>query len=598
MDAAREALAASPLLGVECSHGGRQWRGAPCDERLAATLSQRLSLPEMVGRVLAARGVGLDEAEGFLSPTLRAFLPDPSHLLDMDAAIGRLMRAVEARETIAILGDYDVDGATSSALLMRYFQALGLTVLLHVPDRMTEGYGPNEAALLGLHAKGATLAVTVDCGISAFQPLDAAAEAGLDVIVVDHHEAEALLPKAAALVDPNRLDETSPHGHMAAVGVAFLLVVALNRALRDAGYFKDRPAPDPMRWLDIVALGTVCDVVPLKGVNRALVTQGLKVMAGRTNPGIAALSDVCGVKERPEAFHCGYILGPRVNAGGRVGKSDLGARLLATEDANEAADLARRLDDFNRERQEIEAHVLLEAIEQVEGRPDDGLPLLIAVGEGWHPGVIGIVAGRLKERYNRASCVIAMEGGQGKASLRSVPGLDVGAAVIAARQAGLLVNGGGHAMAAGFTVAASRLEELRGFLGERLTAQLASPLLPVLELDGVLAPEGLTLDLVETLRLLAPFGAGNPEPRFAVKAARIIAPRVVGQGHVSFRIAGASGGRVKAIAFRAADSELGHALLRNNGTPMHLAGTLRPDHWQGETNVQFVVDDGAELSRH
>lgn len=598
MDAAREGSATSSLLGVECSHGGRQWRGAPCDERLAATLSQRLNLPEMVGRVLAARGVGLDEAEGFLSPTLRAFLPDPSHLLDMDAAVGRLTRAVEARETIAILGDYDVDGATSSALLTRYFRALGLTVLLHVPDRMTEGYGPNEAALLGLQAKGATLAVTVDCGISAFQPLDAAAEAGLDVIVVDHHEAEALLPKAAALVDPNRLDETSPHGHMAAVGVAFLLVVALNRALRDAGYFKDRPAPDPMRWLDIVALGTVCDVVPLKGVNRALVAQGLKVMAGRTNPGIAALSDVCGVKERPEAFHCGYILGPRVNAGGRVGKSDLGARLLATEDANEAADLARRLDDFNRERQEIEAYVLLEAIEQVEGRPDDGLPLLIAVGEGWHPGVIGIVAGRLKERYNRASCVIAMEGGQGKASLRSVPGLDVGAAVIAARQAGLLVNGGGHAMAAGFTVATSRLEELRGFLGERLTAQLASPLLPVLELDGVLPPEGLTLDLVETLRLLAPFGAGNPEPRFAVKAARIIAPRVVGQGHVSFRIAGVSGGRVKAIAFRAADSELGHALLRNNGTPMHLAGTLRPDHWQGETSVQFVVDDGAELSRH
>ena len=590
--------AASSLLGVECSHGGRQWRGAPCDERLAATLSQRLSLPEMVGRVLAARGVGLDEAEGFLSPTLRAFLPDPSHLLDMDVAIGRLIRAVETGETIAILGDYDVDGATSSALLTRYFQALGLTVLLHVPDRMTEGYGPNEAALLALKARGATLAVTVDCGISAFQPLDAAAGAGLDVIVVDHHEAEASLPKAVALVDPNRLDETSPHGHMAAVGVAFLLVVALNRALREAGHFKGRPAPDPMRWLDIVALGTVCDVVPLKGVNRALVAQGLKVMAGRTNPGIAALSDVCGVKERPEAFHCGYILGPRVNAGGRVGKSDLGARLLATEDANEAADLARRLDDFNRERQEIEAGVLLEAIEQVEGRPDDGLPLLIASGEGWHPGVIGIVAGRLKERYNRASCVIAMEGGQGKASLRSVPGLDVGAAVIAARQAGLLVNGGGHAMAAGFTVASARLDELRAFLGERLTAQLASPLLPVLELDGVLAPEGLTLDLVETLRLLAPFGAGNPEPRFAVKAARIITPRVVGQGHVSFRIAGATGGRVKAIAFRAADSELGHALLRNNGTPMHLAGTLRPDHWQGETSVQFVVDDGAELSRH
>jgi single-stranded-DNA-specific exonuclease len=583
------------FLDVETSLTGRQWRLAESDRRLAESLSQRLALPEILGRVLASRRIGLEAVEAFLNPTLRDLLPDPMHLKDMDKAAGRLAAAVRNGETIGLFGDYDVDGATSAALLQRFFQAAGGQVLVHIPDRMAEGYGPNLPALLKLQSQGAGLVVTVDCGITAFEPLAAARDAGIEVIIVDHHEAEPDLPAAFAVVNPNRLDETSPHGHLAAVGVAFLLVVAVNRKLRDSGWFESHPAPDLMQWLDIVALGTVCDVVPLVGVNRALVAQGLKVMARRGNAGIAALADLAGVKERIEAFHLGYLLGPRVNAGGRVGQADLGVKLLATDDAAEAAILAERLDRYNRERQEIEAAVLLSAIEQVESRPDDGRPLVIAADQGWHPGVIGIIAGRLKERYGRPACVIAFEGEEGKGSGRSVPGLDLGAAVIAARQAGLLVKGGGHAMAAGFTVKKENLAALSDFLAERLAAQSEGPLRPLLHLDGALDPAGATLDLVETLSRLAPFGSGNAEPRFVLTRARVSGPRIVGQGHVACTISGSNGGRLKAIAFRSADSELGHALLANDGALLHVAGTLRVDNWQGRSAVQMFIEDAAPV---
>jgi single-stranded-DNA-specific exonuclease len=579
------------FLGVERSLTGRRWQETAGDARLALTLAQRLGLPEVVGRVLAARGIGLDEAETFLAPTLRSLLPDPFHLKDMDKAAARVADAVVAGQAIGIFGDYDVDGATSSALLARFLRAAGATVLVHIPDRIAEGYGPNLPALLGLKAQGASVVVTVDCGTTAYDPLAGAAQAGLDVVVVDHHEAEPELPQVLALVNPNRLDEDSPHGHLAAVGVAFLLAVAVNRVLKDRGWYQGRSAPDLMQWLDIVALGTVCDVVPLTGINRALVTQGLKVMAKRGNVGLAALADVAGVRERPDAYHLGYVLGPRVNAGGRVGEAPLGHTLLACDDPVQAAEMARRLDGYNRDRQEIEAAVLLEAIEQVEGRSDDGLPLLVAAGENWHPGVIGIVAGRLKERYGRPACVVALEGGEGKGSGRSVAGLDLGTAVIAARQAGILKAGGGHAMAAGFTVARDRLDEFRHFLASRLQAQLSGDLVPVLELDGALDCAGCTADLIETLKQLGPFGAGNPEPRFAVTAARIVKADVVGQGHVRLILAGQGGQRLKAIAFRSADSDMGLALLRSQGQAFHFAGTLRADNWQGSSSVQLVVDD-------
>ena len=591
---AAPAVTSDAFLGVERSFTGRRWQAAPGDPRLALTLAQRLGLPEVVGRALAARGIGLDDAELFLAPTLKHLLPDPFHLKDMGKAAERLARAVMAGEVIGIFGDYDVDGATSSALLRIFLEAAGAHVRVHIPDRIAEGYGPNAPALLRLQAEGVGVVVTVDCGTTAYAPLAAAAEAGLDVIVVDHHEAEPELPRCHALVNPNRLDESSPHGHLAAVGVTFLVAVAVNRVLKQNGWYTaGRPAPDLLQWLDIVALGTVCDVVPLRGVNRALVTQGLKVMAKRGNVGLSALADVSGIRERPDAYHLGYVLGPRVNAGGRVGEAELGTRLLATEDPVEAAEIAKLLDGYNKDRQQIEAAVLQQAMEQVEARADDGLPLVLAAGEDWHPGVIGIVAGRLKERYNRPACVVALEGGEGKGSGRSVPGLDLGAAIIAARQAGILKAGGGHAMAAGFTVLRDRLDDFRAFLADRLQAQLSGELVPVLELDGALDCAGCSTDLIDTLKQLGPFGAGNPEPRFAVTNARIVKADVVGQGHVRVILKGNGGHSLKAIAFRAADSDLGQALLTARGGAFHLAGTLRADTWQGSTSVQLVIEDAA-----
>ena len=586
------ALGEAAFLGVEQSLTGRRWIARPYDERLALTLCQRLGIPDLLARVLAGRGIGLDEAESFLDPKLNTLMPDPSRLRDMDAAAERVAAAVMGGETVAIFGDYDVDGATSSALLDRFLRAAGGRTLVYIPDRMTEGYGPNVPALLSLREQGCALVVTVDCGTTAFVPLAAATEAGLDVVVVDHHKPEAALPTALAVVNPNRLDEPPGLGHLAAVGVAFLLAVAVNRALRQAGWYKERREPDLKQWLDLVALGTVADVVKLTGLNRAFVVQGLKVLARRGNAGLAALADVAGVRERPEAYHLGYVLGPRVNAGGRVGESGMGARLLACDDPAAATAMAARLDGWNRERQELEAAVLLAAIEQVESAPDDGLPLVLAVGEGWHPGVIGIVASRLKERYNRPACAVSVIDGEAKGSARSVSGIDIGAAVIAATQAGILSKGGGHQMAAGFSLPATRLPDLRAFLAQHLADQLTGPLVPTMRLDGALDVGGATPALIERLAQAAPFGAGNAEPRFAITNARVMFPKVVGSGHVSCVLTGTGTARLKAIAFRCADSELGFALLRT-GTPMHLAGTLRLDNWQGQTSVQLCIEDAA-----
>jgi single-stranded-DNA-specific exonuclease len=584
------------LLGVERSATGRRWYSRESDTRTGLALAQRYGLPEIVGRVMAARGIGIDEAEAWLDPTLRDLLPDPAHLKDMDRAAARIAGAIQAGETIAIFGDYDVDGATSTALLQRFFEAAGGRVMTSTPDRMKEGYGPNAPALLSLKQRGAALAITVDCGITAFEALEEAAEGGLEMIVVDHQVAEPRLPRALAVVNPNRLDDDSPHGQMAAVGVAFLLAVAVNRVLREAGWYGDRPAPDLRQWLDIVALGTVCDVVPLTGVNRAFVAQGMKVMARRGNPGIVALADVSRMTEAPEAWHAGFLLGPRVNAGGRVGDAGLGTALLTAPDYATALPLAQKLDAYNSERKNIEAACLEEAIAQVEeGDMHDGL--VYAVSEGWHPGVIGIVAGRLKERFNRPACVVAMEDGVGKGSGRSVAGVDLGTAVIAARQEGLLINGGGHAMAAGFTVAADRQDDFRAFLASRIVAQTGEGG-PVAEmgLDGVLQPRGATVELAEALQKLAPFGAGNREPRFAISAARVVKADIVGSDHVRCILTGEDGGRLKAIAFRCADRPLGQLLLQSGGLPIHIAGQIRVDRWQGRESVQMIIDDAAAVA--
>jgi single-stranded-DNA-specific exonuclease len=583
-------------LGVDRSFQGRSWLSKNTEDQSIAALKASAGVSDVVARILARRGFTPETADPFLNPTLKALMPDPSTLAGMDQSVERLVKAIEADEQIAVFGDYDVDGATSSALLIRFFGALGIKVNSYIPDRMKEGYGPNAQALLGLREQGAKVVVTVDCGITAFEPLAAASESGLDIIVVDHHKAEAELPIAAAVVNPNRLDDSSGQGHLAAVGVTFLVIVALNRALRQSGWYERSKVaePDLRTWLDLVALGTVCDVVPLRGLNRAYVNQGLSVMARGANAGLNALANAARVDEAPRAFHLGYLLGPRVNAGGRVGEAPLGTRLLASDDPDEAAALAVRLNEYNAARKDIESAVLVDAIELAESQTDPGAAMVFVSGDDWHPGVIGIVASRLRERYDLPTCVVAKDGGMAKGSGRSVPGVDLGRAVLAARDAGLLFNGGGHAMAAGFTVEAERLEDFRLFLSNHIAKQVAQGGIQVAYgIESVISVEAATLDLVRDLYRLEPFGSGNEEPKMAVAAARIVQSDIVGNGHVRCILTGESGGRLKSIAFNSADSELGYALLNAQGRPVHLAGHLREDNWQGRSSVQLVVDDGA-----
>ncbi len=573
---------------------GRDWIVRQADDGLVAALSRACDIPDILARILVSRGIGMDEAPVFLSPSLKALMPDPSHLLDMDVAAERIASAVSSGETIAVFGDYDVDGATSSALLLRYLHALGGKTLVHIPDRITEGYGPNTPALLGLQRSGATLVITVDCGTMAFEPLQAAHDAGLDVIVVDHHIGEARRPKAYAIVNPNRLDETSPHGQMAAVGVAFLLIVAVNRTLRASGYFNQKPEPDLRQWLDLVALGTVCDVVPLTGVNRAFVAQGLKILATRQNTGLRTVLDLAAVSGIPGVYACGFVVGPRINAGGRVGKANLGVRLLTCDDEAEALSLARELEQHNAERKAIEAMVLEEAQAQAESMPDSA-PLLVVAGKGWHPGVIGIVAGRLKERFHKPVAVVAVNDGIGKASARSVSGFDFGAAVIAAHATGHLIGGGGHAMAAGFTVAEDKISDLAAFLMQRAAGVTSTR---SLTLDGLISIAGATPELIEQLDRIGPFGQGNPSIRVAVQHVVNLRPEIVGEHHVkTLLIDRLSNARLSAIAFRVVGTPLGNVLLSTRGKTLDVAGQLRLQEWNGKRSVSLSIDDVCESPR-
>ncbi|MCR9254973.1 MAG: single-stranded-DNA-specific exonuclease RecJ [Alphaproteobacteria bacterium] len=565
-------------------------------ERLALGLSQRFGLPDLCARVLASRGVDLDTAALWLNPSLKEHLPDPSHLKDMDRAVDRLVRAIRDGETIAVFGDYDVDGATSSALFLRYFRTLGVTTLLHIPDRVEEGYGPNAPALRSLKQRGASLCVTVDCGATAHEPLGEAAAAGLDVIVCDHHVGEPALPPAVAVVNPNRFDEESEHTTLAAVGVSFLMLVALNRALRAAGYFTEaRPQPNLLGYLDLVALGTVADVVSLTGLNRTLVSQGLKILAQRGNPGLAALADIAGVSEKPGAYHLGFVLGPRINAGGRIGHAFDGTRLLTTDDPDEARGLAIALDKMNTDRKALEAEVLAQAIDQAEaaGHGTGHGPVLVA-GEGWHPGVIGIVASRLKERYNRPALVVALDDGVGKGSGRSLSGIDLGSLIIAARQEGLLIAGGGHKMAAGFTVAQDALTAFQAFLDRRIAAVIgAEDWAPVQAVDAQVTVKGASAHFISALEGLGPYGAGNPEPRFVLPALVLDKVEAMGKDHLRCFVSGAEGGKLKGVAWRVLGTPLGDALLASRGRPMHLVGTLRIDPWGGYNRPQLTIQDAA-----
>ncbi|MEZ5691361.1 MAG: single-stranded-DNA-specific exonuclease RecJ [Rickettsiales bacterium] len=573
---------------------GRQWKLANVDENMAISIAREHEIPDLVARILVSRGIAVDDVADFLNPTLRNMLPDPSHLLDMDRAVKRICDAIIAKEKIAVFGDYDVDGATSSALLNRYFRAVGIPAIIYIPDRMKEGYGPNTEALLKLRGQGVSLVITVDCGTMSFEPLKAAKDAGLDVIVVDHHMGEARKPEAVAVVNPNRLDETSPHGQLAAVGVTFLLLVAMNRELRNRNFFANNniQQPDIKQWLDIVALGTICDVVPLTRVNRALVAQGLKVMAIRRNIGISTLLDMAGCEEKPNSYSCGFIIGPRINAGGRVGRSDLGVRIVSTEDSVEAAKIAVELEQYNSERKAIEEMVLEQAMLQAE-KIDDNTPSLMVYGKDWHIGVIGIVAGRLKERFNKPVAVISITDGVGKASARSVSGVDFGATVIAALEAGLLVAGGGHAMAAGFTVVENKIQDLSTFFNERIGRQLKnSPLVRSLTLDGIVDISGVTVDLLENLEHLAPFGQANPQVRIGIRQVTNFKSDIVGEKHVkTMFLDKISNKRLSAIAFRCVGSDLGDALLSSQGKIVDVAGQLRLNSWNGRQTPNMTIDD-------
>ena len=609
-DAGTERHAGRPaFLGVTRSARGFSWRERldPTAAKTALAISQHHGLPEILGRVLAARGVGLADVAQFLEPTVKALMPDPSTLRDMDKAAARLADAIERREAVAVLGDYDVDGACSSALLVRFLAHHGLAARVYIPDRMLEGYGPNAAAIEALVAEGAKLIVTVDCGTTSSEPLEQAGRLGADVVVVDHHQADERLPKVHAVVNPNRQDDVSGQGQLSAAGVTFLVLVAAARELRRRGAYQRGLAEPPLFTdLDLVALATVADVVPLTGLNRAYVTKGLAVMRARENVGLKALADAAGLTQPPTPYHLGFILGPRINAGGRIGDAGLGARLLSTSNDAEAARIAALLDRLNKERKAIEQQMLEEALAEADRLVDEtpDLTLLVVGSQTWHKGVIGLVASRLAERFQRPACVIAWseDGGApdivGTGSLRSVAGVDIGSAVRRAVAGGHLMKGGGHAMAAGITVERAKLETLTAFLaGELEAATLGARERSALAIDGALTPGGVSGELFDLLLSAGPYGQGNPEPRFAFPAHRVKFAKVMGEAHVRCVLEASDGSRVDAVAFRAVGQPLGDLLLGSGAMPLHVAGHLRRDTWGGRDRTELVIEDGADPRR-
>jgi len=586
------------FLEVERSVCGRAWRDR-LDERATAralSITQRHGVSELLARVLAGRNIEAEAVEQFLDPTVKRLMPDPDVLTDMAAAARHIADAIERGEQVAIFGDYDVDGATSAATLARFLRHAGLEPLIHIPDRIFEGYGPNDEAIRSLADKGTRLLVTVDCGTTSHEPLARAKALGLGVVVLDHHQADETLPAVDALVNPNRLDDLSGLNYLAAAGVVFMTVVALNRELRRRGFWSQaRPEPDLLDLLDLVALGTVADVVPLKGLNRAFVSKGLLAMRRRESIGLTALMDAARLTAPPEPFHLGFLLGPRINAGGRIGRADLGVRLLLEQDPARAGAIAAELDRLNRERQTIEQQTLAEA--EAEAMAAMGVEekgaVVVTAGHGWHPGVVGLVAARLKERYGRPAFAIALEpGGIGTGSGRSIPGVDLGAAVRHAVASGLLLKGGGHAMAAGITISPDRLAPFRAYLEEALHGAVEDARREdALLIDGAVTAGGANVAMLADIARAGPFGAGHSDPVFALPGHTIAYAEEVGQAHVRARLRAGDGTMLNAVAFRSAGKPLGQALIANRGRSVHAAGTLSVDRWNGEERVQLRVMD-------
>ncbi|MGZ9720773.1 single-stranded-DNA-specific exonuclease RecJ [Rhizobium miluonense] len=587
------------FLGVERSVSGNRWvsRLDQAGLNRALAIAQVHGLPELISRVLAGRGVGIDEAMAFLDPTIRALMPDPYLLTDCEKAAQRLLRALKTGETVAIFGDYDVDGAASSALLYRFLTHFGVPASIYIPDRIFEGYGPNPNAINQLIDNGAKLIVTVDCGSTSFEALDAARARNIDVVVIDHHQVAHELPPCHALVNPNREDDLSGQGHLCAAGVVFLVLVAALKQLREAGDSRVRSV-DLLAWLDIVALATVCDVVPLKGLNRAYVVKGLIAARHQGNPGLAALFRKAGLGGPVTPYHFGFLIGPRINAGGRIGDAALGARLLTLDETGEAETIAAKLDELNRDRQAMEAAMLQEAEAEAlaEYGNGDGASVIITARESWHPGIVGLIASRLKDKFRRPAFAIAFDSsGKGTGSGRSINGFDMGRMVRAAVDAGLLVKGGGHAMAAGLTVERSNLGKLRTFFTEKAEKQVAGLVAnETLKIDGAIGASGATVELIDRLETAGPYGSGHPQPIFALPSHRLRDSRLVGQSHIKITLEAQDGGRVDGIAFRAAETPLGELLMSSRGAQIHVAGTLGADHWQGSRRVQLRVIDAAK----
>lgn len=587
-------LVPSAFLGVERSLSGRAWRERAADPLVVRDIQQRHGLIEPLARALAARGVSLDQSEHYLRPTLKALFPDPSSFTDMDRAAEILIDALEQGRPTMVFADYDVDGATSAAQLVRWFRHMGVELPIYIPDRLTEGYGPSPAAFRKIRDSGAELVVTLDCGAAAYDAIASAGEIGLEVVVVDHHLMREDPPAAAAVVNPNRPGCQSGQGVLAAAGVTFVLLAALNREARRRGLFtEERPQPDPRQWLDLVALGEVCDVTQLVGFNRALTALGLRTMGAWANPGLKALFEVGKGSGPPSVFHAGFILGPRINAGGRVGRSDLGARLLSTDDPLEARALAEELDGLNIERKAVEAAVVEEASAMLErGNLNPEAPVIVVAGEDWHPGVIGIVAGRLRERYRKPVVVIGIDraANVGKGSGRSQPGVNLGRAIQAAFEAGLLMAGGGHAMAAGLSIRPEMIPEFRAFLEERLADEMELAGSEAVEIDVLLQPRAAHRALYDDFQRLAPFGPGNPEPMFAMTQVRPDRVMALKGGHVRLDLVGPTGDRIKAVSWRCAEAPLGQRLLAGGGA-LDVAGRLKPDDYMGRNGVQFEIED-------
>ncbi len=576
------------------SLGGNLWKVSSVDERAAELMVQKCNLPYIIARILTLRGIGADEVSVYLEPKIQGLMPNPSVLKDVEKAAKRIAEAIVNKQKIAIIGDYDVDGATSSAVLRLFLEAVGIVPDVHIPER-DEGYGPSIRAVDEFKAKGAELLITTDCGTTAFEPLEYATSQGMDVIVIDHHEAEVKLPQVYAVVNPKRLDEVDDFPYlkyMSAVGVVFMVVVAINRELRERKFYtSEMSEPNLMQWLDLVALGTVCDVVPLKGLNRAYVRQGLKIMANSQNTGLKVLLEKAGLSSAPTAFHLGFVLGPRINAGGRVGASDISHRLLCCSKEYEAQLLADKLNEYNVQRKDIENYVLLQAIEILEGSPQE-YPIAFVAGADWHQGVVGIVAGKLKERYNLPAFVMSIEADEVKGSARSIPQVDLGALVMAAKEKGLLIKGGGHTMAAGFSLEESKIDDFRKFVGEYVVSRIGNEAItPVLEIDAVLDAAGATKELAKALEELEPYGAGNPEPKLMLKNVHIIKPCLVGIGHVRCILSSDTGASLKGMAFRVGDNDIGQAMLNAKGERFDVVGVLRRDCWQGRDDVQFIIED-------